>query len=156
MIPFDEAVELDVLRDDLVVTAPVKLHGHFTGIGESVAVIGSAEVQGKAQCARCLHSFDISFTSPLQETFVRKGNLQEHADEEEGVDFFTYEGEAVDMAPAAASSLYLDMPMRFVCKGGCKGLCPVCGIDLNEQTCSCGENDDDNPFSALRALYPDE
>lgn len=157
MIPFQEAVQVLLDRDDFAPSGPARLRGQMTGIGESIAVIGEAAIDGEAVCALCLKPFAVTVTSPFEETFLRKGNLQEHSgtDEEEGVDYFTYDGEDVDLAGAAASALHLNMPMRFVCDGGCKGLCPVCGADRNVEPCACIP-DDDNPFAALRSLYPDE
>ena len=155
MIPFETDLEIEIKRDDFVLAGPLHLHGRFTAVGESIVVIGTVTGHGAAQCAKCIQAFDADVTATFEETFLRRGNLQEHMDEEENVDFFTYEGETVELASAAASALYLDMPMRFLCKEGCKGLCPVCGADRNAQSCACGD-DNNNPFSALRALYPDE
>ena len=45
----------------------------------------------------------------------------------------------------------LELPLQFFCKPDCKGLCPVCGANLNRETCTCQEgNVVTGPFSALK------
>ena len=56
----------------------------------------------------------------------------------------------------AESVVFLSMPMTVKCKPDCKGLCPVCGTDLNVSQCSCGRADTPSetrkPFAALEDL----
>ncbi len=37
----------------------------------------------------------------------------------------------------AKNQIVLEFPDRFLCKDDCKGLCPVCGCNRNEETCGC-------------------
>ena len=47
--------------------------------------------------------------------------------------------------------------MRFLCREDCKGLCPVCGKDLNTELCTCPKGGKaGNPFSALSRLLTDQ
>ena len=34
-------------------------------------------------------------------------------------------------------ALILDFPTKNLCSEDCKGLCPVCGVNLNKETCDC-------------------
>ena len=43
----------------------------------------------------------------------------------------------VDLTKAVTDRILLDLPMAFLCREDCKGLCPVCGADLNEGDCGC-------------------
>ena len=43
----------------------------------------------------------------------------------------------LDVGEIARTLLFLELPQRVLCKDDCKGLCPVCGADLNLSTCSC-------------------
>ncbi|MCD8187633.1 MAG: DUF177 domain-containing protein [Ruminococcus sp.] len=33
--------------------------------------------------------------------------------------------------------MLLQLPTKYLCKEDCKGLCMVCGCDLNESECDC-------------------
>ena len=43
------------------------------------------------------------------------------------------------------------IPMAPLCREDCKGICPECGTDLNETTCSC-ERFQDQRWTVLRKL----
>ena len=71
-------------------------------------------------------------------------------DDEYAVSFF--EGDGIDIAPALLQALLLELPMQPLCRPDCKGLCPDCGADLNQQPCTCNHQDIDIRFSKLQAL----
>ena len=43
---------------------------------------------------------------------------------------------------------------RLICSNECKGLCPVCGKDLNDGECACQEEEGDIRLAPLAQLYP--
>ncbi|MCP4482856.1 MAG: DUF177 domain-containing protein [bacterium] len=49
---------------------------------------------------------------------------------------------------------WLGLPIIYRCKYLCKGLCSICGVNLNNQKCDCEkdniENNPENPFNILR------
>jgi uncharacterized protein len=59
---------------------------------------------------------------------------------------------ALDLEDAVREEVVLAMEPYVVCDPECKGLCPKCGTDLNEETCDCSENEPDPRWAALRAL----
>ena len=46
--------------------------------------------------------------------------------------------------------------MKVLCREDCKGLCPVCGKDLNDGDCGCDRTERDPRFESLRALFNDD
>jgi len=54
-----------------------------------------------------------------------------HAEEE------AYVGRVVDLDPILREQVVLALPGYPVCQEGCKGLCSVCGKNLNEGECGC-------------------
>ena len=53
----------------------------------------------------------------------------------------------------------METPFVVLCRPDCAGLCPVCGANLNRETCDCAERaeeervmSDANPFAALKNL----
>jgi uncharacterized protein len=47
---------------------------------------------------------------------------------------------------------YLALPMKPLCREDCKGLCPICGVNRNRETCSCRSEWVDPRMEALRKL----
>jgi uncharacterized protein len=99
-------------------------------------------------CHRCLDAVRQDLEGDFK-VMVRRG---EHA-AEEGDDVVTlplhqYD---VDLDPFVHEAIVLGMPMIVLCSDACRGLCPVCGINLNRETCAC-RPDGDSRWDALRKL----
>ena len=45
--------------------------------------------------------------------------------------------DSIDMNETAISDLLLMLPTKMLCREDCKGLCDICGCNLNERTCNC-------------------
>ena len=61
------------------------------------------------------------------------------------------EDELVDLTPDMREAIILALPDYPVCRDACKGLCPHCGVDLNEKTCDC-RPPADNRWTGLDGL----
>ncbi len=75
---------------------------------------------------------------------------QEVADEDLGVSF--YKDETLDLGELMREQFYLVLPMKPLCRPDCKGLCPVCGINRNRETCTCQTEWTDPRLDALKRL----
>lgn len=107
----------------------------------------------RVRCDRCLEPYHRSVESQFRVylTAPRKGSEQEEIellDEDLEVDFV--KGNEVDLGEMVREQVYLSLPMRSICKEGCRGLCPVCGVNLNETTCLCRKAEGHPAFSKLR------
>ncbi len=58
----------------------------------------------------------------------------------------------LDLGSLCWEEFMLSLPMRPLCKEACKGLCTSCGINLNENSCACTQDEGDPRLAALRAL----
>lgn len=126
----------------------------FQGVIENAAPFlelhGQVAARLQMTCSRCLISFEQEITAEIAEAFTNKPEAMSEDDEYE-VTFFS--GDEIDIAPALLRSLLLEMPMRPLCRPDCRGLCPNCGADLNQQPCSCKHEDIDIRLSKLQALF---
>jgi uncharacterized protein len=71
---------------------------------------------------------------------------------EEDLDLSFYEGDSVDLTPLIQEELVLALPTRPLCRETCKGLCPQCGANLNQQVCGCIPAVGDPRLAVLRSL----
>lgn len=108
--------------------------------GIELKVRGAVETRAQVECSRCLklhrrrlrRSFEVSYVP--RDRVPRQEDVQLDADE---LDVDYYDGVALDLRPLLAEQLLLALPMKPLCRQDCRGLCPQCGIDLNEQSCDC-------------------
>ena len=73
------------------------------------------------------------------------------------------EEHTIDLSYAIADAVVMDTPFVVLCRPDCAGLCPTCGANLNEASCTCADKleddyaaSDSNPFAALKNLKLDE
>ena len=85
------------------------------------------------QCARCLKMAAQNF-------------------EEEFVETYSTKSEIIDIMLLVEQTLALTEEIRFLCKPDCKGLCPVCGQDLNAAQCGC-KPECLSPFAELKGKF---
>lgn len=117
-----------------------------------------------ARCSRCLSEFTLPVRIQFKEEYRRaleaapkaqrpvetdgSTEIEENEDREEA-EVFTFYGDNIDFDEAVRQNLILALPMKFVCDEACRGLCPVCGKNLNEGECGCPQDLDSN-WSPLR------
>ncbi|MBI2891321.1 MAG: DUF177 domain-containing protein [Nitrospirae bacterium] len=120
--------------------------------GRDVLVRGNLAVNIRATCVRCLDEFPSRLSAKFDLLCVPRGATQITEEDDEpprggrshdtelrsddpGVE--TYSGGQLDLDPILDEHLNLAVPMRFLCREDCSGLCPRCGASLNTGACPC-------------------
>ncbi len=145
---------LSMNGDDYAFSEPCTWRVQVTNTGGALLVRGAAQAEGVCACARCLEDARIPLTGEVEGYFVISPEGED--DDMEGDEFDALpESHDIDLAPLIVQGLMLDAPARPLCREDCAGLCPRCGQDLNQGTCSCASEEDadaGNPFAVLRGL----
>jgi uncharacterized protein len=112
-------------------------------------------------CGRCLKPFRFELDETFVLTFTNEPLTvhEDGADDEEGIELSAEElglipfvGDSIDLTEALAEQFFLALPVRPLCSEECQGLCPYCGIDLNDKKCDCTPPDFAGKFSALKNM----
>ena len=61
----------------------------------------------------------------------------------------------LDLAAWARDALVLALPVQILCREDCRGLCPLCGANLNDEPGHEHEREPDERWAALRELKLD-
>ena len=112
---------------------PAKLVGRIRNMSGYMCLELEAEFYYKTFCARCLKELTRSIRCKAEKGVAEEGTLQD----EEALDYAIIRDGSLDLGEEAEEMLFLELPSRHLCKDDCKGLCPKCGCDLNEESCSC-------------------
>jgi uncharacterized protein len=108
-------------------------------------------------CSRCLAETPLAIEGEMRYLFTLRRAPDEDDDggepdgSAEAIEIDAFRGE-LDMAPYAWETLLLALPERVLCREDCKGLCPVCGRNLNEGDCGCRDDGGDPRLAVLREL----
>lgn len=84
----------------------------------------------EAECGRCLEPFKLQVKADFEEVFTFANHP---LSEDEAI---IPEDGYLEFEPLIREYLMLELPINPVCRIDCKGLCPVCGQNLNEEICS--------------------
>ncbi len=104
----------------------------------------------KENCDRCLKEFSNKIETVLSGRLIEKTEKQNDEDDEV---LIYYQGDDVSLEEPVISAMLLSLPMKSICKEGCKGLCPVCGINRNDEKCNCEDNNIDPRLAKLKELF---
>lgn len=150
-----EPTALDTRDDDYRVVAPVHLVMDVHRERDAYRVTGHVGTRLELECGRCLEPFEIPVDSAFELRYVPAvANTGEGEREVEEDDLTTayYKDETLDLAELMREQFQLALPMKPLCKEGCKGLCPECGTNLNLTTCACTPKWEDPRLAALKGL----
>lgn len=145
-IEFSCEVSADGMSGDIV-SGYVKASGRVENHSGYIVLRGEAVPEFTVDCARCGNRFVYTEPIPLEAKITDK---LANKDEDE---FLLLQDGLLDIDDYVRSAVILELPSRFLCREDCKGLCPKCGVDLNAATCSCGDNEPDPRWDALKAFF---
>lgn len=118
-----------------------------TAHGLLVQVDMSAFVE--EECVRCL----TAFSQPLQIDFTELYAFSPNSVTDS--ELLLPENGIIDLAPLVREEMLLAVPISPLCSPDCKGICPVCGENLNETARNHEDEEIDPRMSALKALLDD-
>jgi len=158
--------ELKLEPDDARVRGDLDLSVAVHKVDRGVHVQGELVGVFMRQCVRCLIEYEeparIPFTadyrdveSPATPPARRRQPTGDEAEEpaaslEEEEDSYPLAGDRVELSEMLREHIILAAPMQPLCREDCRGLCSVCGQDLNERRCECPEERRNSPFMILQ------
>lgn len=116
--------------------APIHVQATVQNTGSSVLATVSLETQVTMPCSRCLTPVTMPTRVKYVEEYVPAGDNEGLSPEEAGV-AGVYQDQQLDLSAGIRENLLLALPMKPLCRPDCAGLCPQCGQNLNDGTCSC-------------------
>lgn len=129
---------------------PVAFDVTLTNAGAGIVAEGTATATLRTPCVRCLCDTTVDVTVDVEGFYVmpsRAAEIPEEQDYELIADDLS-----VDLEPAVAQSLIVELPYAPVHDDECRGICPVCGADRNVEECACATPGPASPFDKLKDL----
>jgi uncharacterized protein len=163
-LDFEEKFQPDVID----MGGEARLHGPLKASGRAEVVeehhgkhqvIKDIRLRGQLsaglelQCARCLEplrrdvkrDFELLYR-PLGADAGRDELSVTDAEAEIGY----YQGDGLLLEDVLREQVLLALPLKVTCRDDCKGLCPQCGKNLNQEQCSCSTEVEDPRWAALK------
>ena len=123
-------------------------------------VEGSTEVRLLMPCDRCLDEVEIPFPIQIDVRVIPDkasdgtSDGPEADDEIADLDEISFlDGCILDVDKLVSDEIVVALPTKVLCKEDCKGLCTICGTNLNHSSCSCDRSVGDPRMAAIRDIF---
>ncbi len=150
---------------------PAKLTARLLKVNERELFLdASFTAPARTECKRCLAEVKVPVAVKARLELLDRDRVQALAggaaeDDEAGerggsfaleeADEVHFSGDEIDLFPILQEQLLLALPTDALCREACKGLCQVCGQDLNERECGCDRHVPDPRWAGLKGLKLD-
>jgi len=122
--------------------------GTITNNAGFLTLKGILKLTYTTYCGRCLKTLVRDIALDINEGFSKT----ELYDKD---DIYIFKGTEIPLGEALTDNFIINVPAKSVCREDCKGLCPVCGTDLNVEECSCNREYIDPRLKALKSFLKD-
>ncbi len=165
-IEFEEKFESGTLDlgPDYRQIAPVESSGRADLVEEhhgkhkvlkDIRIKGHLATTLESNCARCLEPLTQDVKSDFDLLYRPQGadaGRDEMSVTDAEAEISYYEGEGILLDDVVREQILLAVPLKVTCREDCKGLCPQCGKNLNQEQCSCAVVQEEPRWAALKEI----
>jgi uncharacterized protein len=102
---------------------------HLSRTPQGILTQGDFRGSIPSECVRCLKSFTQNLRAEFNELYA----FNQRSATETGL--ILPEDANIDLEPVLREYMLIELPIRPLCSEDCKGLCAICGQNLNEELC---------------------
>lgn len=139
--------------DDFRILDPVRLELTLHKHDDQYRLAGRVTSRLEVACSRCLEPFQVPVDATIDLRYLPQalaGDRDQDPNDDPSTAF--YADDRIDLGQLVREQCYLTLPMKPLCRVDCRGLCAVCGTNLNVERCSCAPQWVDPRLAGLQAL----
>ena len=125
---------------------PIRVTGQVENRTGIVRLTANVAYVLDTTCDRCMTPLHRESVLPIEHILVASLN-REDAD-----DLILVEDHQLPLDELVEADLILSLPMKTLCREDCRGLCPMCGKNLNDGLCGCRTESVDPRLAVLKDL----
>ncbi|HLW82735.1 MAG TPA: DUF177 domain-containing protein [Candidatus Acidoferrales bacterium] len=149
---------LDFHSGDFRQIDPLEVRATAELIDGQIRIFGTFHTRLELTCARCLDTVVEEVSKDFDLIYRPMASIRK--DEEirlnlDDTDVAFFEGDGLFLADVLAEQVNLSLPMKVICRSDCRGLCPHCGANLNQEECRCETHATDARMAPLARLKQD-
>ena len=147
---FEEDPSLFDLPSELGFETPITVTVVVTKRDTNLILKGEVTCSLNLECSRCLELFPDTLQAPLEAYFTLENGAESTEDDE--FIRISHTDQSVNLTEIVHEAILLTVPYKALCCPDCKGLCPVCGRNLNRESCTCIIHSPDPRWAVLKDL----
>ena len=141
--------------DDFAVAADVAFSCDVERQRDGCRLAGRLVTRLRVPCSRCVEPCEVPVETAFDLRYLPQDLNTGDGEAEIGEDDLTttfYRDEQIDLAQLMREQFYLALPMKPLCQPACRGLCSVCGVNLNQTACGCSTEWQGSRLAALKGM----
>jgi uncharacterized protein len=141
--PLEGDMVIEPRGDSHYVDQPVRVVANVESFSDKLDVKATISASWVGICRRCLVDIGGDLVLTVDEIYTDRP-----------LDDLTFPlaGNELDLSPMVRETLMLELPDTPLCRPDCAGLCPECGIELNDSHCGHVAKPSDPRWAALANL----
>jgi len=150
-VPAPEGLGLELIG--VPTGADLLLDLRLESVSEGVLVSGTVTGTVEGECGRCLRMISDTLEVPIQELYAYEHSTTDETTDEDEVG--RLQGDLIDLEPVLRDAVVTTLPNHPRCREDCPGLCPDCGVPLDELPADHSHRQRDPRWAALAKLTED-
>ena len=117
---------------------PIRVDLDVVRTGQRLLLSGRVAFRARLACALCGEEYEQDFNEPLSAEFAScDTDHPGHGIDAEEIEREPVATDALELVPIVRDAIHLAVPIAPACRPDCKGLCAICGANLNQAPCEC-------------------
>lgn len=149
------ATDVDLESDFARIDGELEVTGEVSAGDPVTAVSADVKAPLVIDCSRCLREIPMPMEFGFNTAFITSDDLTDEQEVEldlQDLELSFSEEDEVDLVDIVREQIILALPANPLCKEDCKGLCEICGGNLNQVSCDCKQDETDPRWAALKNL----
>jgi uncharacterized protein len=146
---FHLSLEMDNFNygnEEIKVLKPVDFNGIIFMTGDILNLEAHIVTDLELICSRCLQPFLYAYDVNLNEKFTLNSDNKDD-------DVIFMDSDSLNITEIIENNIIMSLPIKHLCSESCKGLCQICGTNLNLSTCNCERKDFDPRLAKLKDMF---
>ncbi|WP_138206696.1 YceD family protein [Haloimpatiens lingqiaonensis] len=135
-------------NEAIEITKTISFTGVIKNSEEDLILKGHVEGEVILTCSRCLDKFNYKLDLDIEEIISTNPE-----DKDENIIFI--DNNKLNIDDIIVNNIIMSLPVKRLCRENCKGLCQLCGTNLNYSNCNCKDEDTDPRLAKLKDFFSD-
>ena len=151
VVEIDEKLDFsDKHMQGVIFLSPLHIRGTLANIGGTLELKADASCRVQYECDRCCENYEDNLEFEIDE-YLKKESPDNSEDTNPDILYFT--GFSADLDEIVLNNAFMNIPSKKLCRSDCRGLCPLCGKNLNLGDCGCDTRPTDPRFDVLDKFF---
>jgi uncharacterized protein len=108
--------------------------------------------EGTFVCDRCLDNFIWQIDRNYSMVYIFSDRSTIDLEKEEEIQVLSADTNYIDLDEDVRQYILLAIPQKLLCREECLGICPICGVNRNNEDCACDVKVTDSRWDTLKKL----